>query len=137
MHLRVLPLTEVEVSKEAKLRKIEETEAMKARLLAAARARRAGANADMLEEDLAAGAGFSGRGIGAGGSGAPSATGAVRRGMFAFNFGKQKQKALPEGVDDEELRRRRRVISERYVDPRDVAAEAARKARASGGRGGS
>jgi ribosomal protein S6E (S10) len=88
-------ITEVEVSKESKMRKIEETERVKATLLAKKTGQRA-------EGD---------------GSGADGMK--VRRGMFAFNFGKQQKRQLD--IDPAELQEKRKYITDRTRDPKDLA----------------
>jgi hypothetical protein len=46
---------------------------------------------------------------------------AVRRGMFAFSFGKQQKPRQYEGVDPSQIEEQRRYITERSRDPKDVA----------------
>ncbi|KAI8466350.1 MAG: hypothetical protein J3K34DRAFT_433935 [Monoraphidium minutum] len=90
-------ITEVEVSKEARLRKIEETEAVKRRL---------------LEQD----AGWAGEY----GPSDEAAT-KTRRAAFVPRFGRQKPKVEPPpDFDPLEFERRRRYVSERTPDPRKL-----------------
>jgi hypothetical protein len=53
-------------------------------------------------------------------SGADDGTG-LRRGMFAFSFGKQQKPRQFEGVDPSQLEEQRRFITERSRDPKDMA----------------
>lgn len=46
---------------------------------------------------------------------------AVRRGMFAFSFGKQQKPRQFEGVDPSQLEEQRRFITDRTRDPKDMA----------------
>lgn len=43
----------------------------------------------------------------------------VRRGMFAFSFGKQQKRQLD--MDPDQLREQRRYITDRTKDPKDLA----------------
>ena len=43
----------------------------------------------------------------------------VRRGQFAFNFGKQQKRLLD--VDPQQLREQRKYITDRTKDPKDIA----------------
>ncbi|KAF8063727.1 telomere length and silencing protein 1 [Scenedesmus sp. PABB004] len=92
-------ITEVEVGKDSKMRRIAETEAAKARMLA----ERTGGR----DDDDGAG-------------------GAVRRGQFAMSFGKQTVRRY-EGIDPEHLNERRRFITERTRDLKDIARERQKK----------
>lgn len=92
-------ITEVEVSKESKMAQIEATEAVKAALLA----KKAGGG------DKAAADGDADDGTG------------LRRGMFAFSFGKQQKPRQYQGLDPSQLEEQRKYITERSRDPKDVA----------------
>lgn len=99
----ITAITEVEVSKESKLKKIEETEALKRKLLAGNRSREDG---DLEGGDMR-----------------------VRRRDFAFSFGKQKKGAPEADLDPEELLAARKYISDRTIDPKDRGARGRRRGR--------
>jgi hypothetical protein len=50
----------------------------------------------------------------------------VKRSQFAFSFGKQQIKKV-DGVDAEQVKEARRYITERTVDPVELAKKKARK----------